>query len=115
MGVASPLYRPPLHRRPRLTLYLYVTREALRPTAFALLGLTAVLLTKNILGYSDLVINRGLGAAAVGQMLFFEAIPVAARMFPFAMLGISVRAWQVWLLMRSLIQFQWERRLKLNC
>ncbi len=92
MGVAPSLYRPPLHRRPRLTLYLYVTREALRPTAFALLGLTAVLLTKNILGYSDLVINRGLGAAAVGQMLFFEAIPVAARMFPFAMLVGSLVA-----------------------
>jgi LPS export ABC transporter permease LptG/LPS export ABC transporter permease LptF len=92
MGVASPLYRPPLHRPPRLTLYVYVAREALRPTAFALLGLTAVLLTKNILGYSDLVINRGLGAAAVGQMLFFEAIPVAARMFPFAVLVGSLVA-----------------------
>jgi LPS export ABC transporter permease LptG/LPS export ABC transporter permease LptF len=77
---------PPIHRRPGLTLYRYVAREALRPTAFALLGLTAVVLTTRILGFSDLVINRGLGAGAVGQMVFFEAVPVFARMFPFGVL-----------------------------
>jgi LPS export ABC transporter permease LptG/LPS export ABC transporter permease LptF len=77
---------PPKHRRPKLTLYRYVARESLRPAAFALLGLTAVVLTTNILGYSDLVINRGLGAAAVGRMIFFEGVPVLTRMFPFAVL-----------------------------
>ncbi len=76
----------PIHRRPGLTLYRYVAREALRPTAFALFGLTAVVLTTRILGFSDLVINRGLGAAVVGGMVFFEAVPVMARMFPFAVL-----------------------------
>jgi LPS export ABC transporter permease LptG/LPS export ABC transporter permease LptF len=76
----------PVHRRPGLTLYAYIAREALRPTTFAVLGLTAVVLTSRILGFSDLVINRGLGAAAVGQMVFFEAVPVLARIFPFGVL-----------------------------
>jgi LPS export ABC transporter permease LptG/LPS export ABC transporter permease LptF len=74
------------HRRPGLTLYAYVARESLRPTLFALLGLTAVVLTTRILGYSDLVINRGLAAGEVGRMVLFEAVPVAARMFPFGVL-----------------------------
>jgi LPS export ABC transporter permease LptG/LPS export ABC transporter permease LptF len=76
----------PIHRRPGLTLYRYIAREALRPTAFAVLGLTAVVLTSRIVGFSDLVINRGLGAAAVGQMVFFESVPVLARIFPFGVL-----------------------------
>ena len=76
----------PIHRHPGLTLYRYIAREALRPTAFAVLGLTAVVLTTRILGFSDLVINRGLGAAAVGRMVFFEAVPVLARIFPFGVL-----------------------------
>ena len=76
----------PIHRRPGLTLYRYVAREALWPTLFALLGLTLVVLTTRILGFSDLVINRGLGAGVVGGMVFFEAMPVLARMFPFGVL-----------------------------
>jgi LPS export ABC transporter permease LptG/LPS export ABC transporter permease LptF len=76
----------PIHRHPGLTLYRYIAREALRPTAFAVLGLTAVVLTTRILGFSDLVINRGLGAGAVSRMIFFEAVPVLARIFPFGVL-----------------------------
>jgi DNA-binding GntR family transcriptional regulator len=53
---------------------------------FAVLGLTAVVLTTRILGFSDLVINRGLGAGAVGRMILFEAVPVLARIFPFGVL-----------------------------
>jgi lipopolysaccharide export system permease protein len=86
MSSAALEYPPPKHRRPRWTVYRYVAREALRPTLIALLGLTAVVLTTSILGYSDLVINRGVGAAGVGRMIFFEAVPVAARIFPFAVL-----------------------------
>jgi LPS export ABC transporter permease LptG/LPS export ABC transporter permease LptF len=86
MSSAALEYSSPKHRRPGFTLYRYVAREALRPTTFGLLGLTIVVLTTNILGYSDLVINRGVGAGDVGRMLFYEAVPVAARMFPFAVL-----------------------------
>jgi lipopolysaccharide export system permease protein len=76
----------PKHRRPRLTLYRYVAREVLRPTAFALLGLTAVVLTTKVLEFSELVINRGVGGSAVAAILLYEAVPVAARMLPFAVL-----------------------------
>jgi len=84
---SAPLeHPPPKHRHPRLTLYLYFAREALWPSLFALLGLTVVVLTTNFLGYSELVVNRGVGAADVGRMAFWEAVPVAGRMFPFAVL-----------------------------
>ena len=86
MSAAALSHPGPKHRRPRLTLYRYVARETLRPTAFALFGLTAVVLTTRVLQYSDLVINRGVDARSVGVILFFEAVPVAARMLPFGIL-----------------------------
>jgi len=86
MTSAALEYPPPKHRRPGFILYRYVAREAVRPTAFGLLGLTVVVLTTKILGYSDLVINRGVGAGDVVRMLFYESVPVAGQMFPFAVL-----------------------------
>ncbi len=55
------------------------------PTAFALLGLTATLLLKDLMGYSDLVINRGLGADAVAQIAFFQIVPLMTTIFPLAL------------------------------
>ena len=86
MSAAPLVYFPPKHRRPGATVYLYVAREALRPTLFGLFGLTLVVLTKDLLGFSDLIINRGVGAGDVARMLFYESVPVAARMFPFSAL-----------------------------
>ncbi len=82
----------PVHRRPRGTLYRYVIREALLPSAFALIGLTAVVLTKDLLGFSDLVINRGIDAGSVAWLAFLKAVPVASRIFPFALLVGSMVA-----------------------
>jgi len=56
------------------------------PTLFSLFGLTAVVLTKELLGYSDLVINRGLGADAVLQIAFFQIVPLVTLVFPLAVL-----------------------------
>jgi lipopolysaccharide export system permease protein len=67
-------------------LYRYVAREALLPTLIALVGLTAVVLTKELLGLSDLAINRGFSTGAVSLIAFFEALPIGAQMFPFAVL-----------------------------
>ena len=50
----------PVHRRPGLTLYRLVAKEALTPTFLALFGLTTVVLTQNLLELSDLFVNRGL-------------------------------------------------------
>jgi lipopolysaccharide export system permease protein len=74
------------HRRPGLTLYRYLAAEILRPFAFALLGLTLVILTTDLIGFSELVINRGLGAGEVSLIAFYEAVPVAGLIFPFAVL-----------------------------
>jgi LPS export ABC transporter permease LptG/LPS export ABC transporter permease LptF len=79
-------YTGPLHRRPGRTIYLYVAREAFRPALIGLIGLTTVVLTTGLLGLSDLVINRGVEAGDVARMLLYQAIPTAARMFPFATL-----------------------------
>jgi LPS export ABC transporter permease LptG/LPS export ABC transporter permease LptF len=78
-------------RRPGRTLYRYVAREARRPFFFALFGLTLVVLTRDLIGFSELVINRGLGVGEVGRIAFYEAVPVASAMFPFAvMIGALV-------------------------
>jgi lipopolysaccharide export system permease protein len=77
---------PPPTRQPGRTLYLYVAPEALRPTLFALFGLTAVVLTQQFMGLSELVVNRGVGTWPVLQMTFLEAVPLAAQMFPFSVL-----------------------------
>jgi hypothetical protein len=76
----------PIHRRPGGTLYRYIAREMIFPTAFALGGLTLVVLTKNVLGYSEMVINRGLGFDAVSWIAFYQLVPLAAQMTPFAVL-----------------------------
>ncbi|MBW2267756.1 MAG: LptF/LptG family permease [Deltaproteobacteria bacterium] len=82
---------PPKHRRLRATLFRYVAREAFVPTLFALLGLTIVMLTANFLGYSELVINRGVNGADILRMALCDAIPVAGQILPFAMfVGVLV-------------------------
>lgn len=67
-------------------LGFYIVAELFAPTLWALFGLTALVLTKDLLGFSDLVINRGLGPAAVGWIAFYELIPLLSRTLPFAVL-----------------------------
>jgi len=74
------------HRRPGAILYGYVARELVRPTLLSLVGLTAVVLTKDLLGYSDLVINRGFGADAVALIAFYQVVPLLTMIFPLAVL-----------------------------
>jgi LPS export ABC transporter permease LptG/LPS export ABC transporter permease LptF len=76
----------PLHRRPGLTLYRYVASEAAWPTLIALFGLTTVVLTQNLLGLTDLFVNRGLSGRAVSLIAFYQAVPTATLMLPFAVL-----------------------------
>ena len=60
--------------------------EAVTPTAIALFGLTTVVLTQNLLGLSDLFVNRGLSGGAVSLIAFYQAVPTATLMLPFAVL-----------------------------
>jgi len=75
-----------IHRRPGGTLYRYLIREMIVPSALALGGFTLVVLTNDLLGFSELVINRGVSAATVLAIAGLKAIPVAAQMLPFAVL-----------------------------
>lgn len=68
------------------TLTRYVARELAFPTALSLAGLTVLVLTKDLLSFSDLVINRGFGAGAVALIAFYEIVPLVARTLPFAVL-----------------------------
>lgn len=74
----------PAIRRPGATLSRYVAREALRPILIAVVGLTVVVLTRDLVGFTDLVLNRGVGALEMGRITFYEAVQVATTVLPFA-------------------------------
>ena len=68
------------------TLHRYIVLDLVRPTLIAFGGLTALLLLAELFGFSDLLINRGFGASAIGQLLFFKIIILGSRTLPFATL-----------------------------
>ena len=76
----------PEHRRPGRLLYGVVIGELVRPTVFALAVLTALLLIQDLLGYSDLVVNRGMGVASVAWIALYQTVPVISATLPFSML-----------------------------
>ncbi|MEE2672580.1 MAG: LptF/LptG family permease [Myxococcota bacterium] len=76
----------PIHRRPGRTLYRYLVLEMVFPTLYTLGGLTLVILTRELIGYSEMVINRGLALADVGALAVYQMLPVIAQMLPFAVL-----------------------------
>jgi lipopolysaccharide export system permease protein len=67
-------------------LFRYVLAELVGPTGVALAGLVVVALTKDLLGYADLIVNRGLAAGAVAAIAAWRAVPIAAATLPFAVL-----------------------------
>jgi lipopolysaccharide export system permease protein len=73
-------------RRLGSILSSYVIREAAAPTATALIIFTLLILTKDILGFMDFVINRGFGGSVVAMIAFYEIVPLASRTLPFAVL-----------------------------
>ena len=68
------------------TLNRYVIRELVFPTAISLAGLTVLLLAKDLLGFSDFVINRGFGVGVVALIAFYEVVPLVVHTLPFAVL-----------------------------
>ena len=82
--VTDSTYRPA--RRFGPILNGYVAREILSPTLIALLGLTVLILTKDLLHFADLIINRGFGVGVVALIAVYEVIPLAAHTLPFAVL-----------------------------
>jgi lipopolysaccharide export system permease protein len=80
---ASP---PPRRRRLGRTLWHMVLRELSVPTLFALGGVTFLVLAADMIGYSDLVVNRGFGAVEVAWVALYRSLPMAVRAIPFAVL-----------------------------
>src|SRR5687767_10305723 len=74
----------PAIRRPGPTLSRYVAREALGPILIAVAGLTVVVLTRDLIGFTELVLNRGVGALEMARISFYEAVQVATTVLPFA-------------------------------
>ena len=80
------LYATPEHRRPGGTLYWAVIREMVPPSLLALFVLIVVLLTQDLIGFSELMINRGLGFRSAASFIFFEIVPLVSIALPFATL-----------------------------
>jgi lipopolysaccharide export system permease protein len=87
-GLALPSSVRPRARRWRLggRFTRYVVREIAFPTVFALLGLTVLAIATDLVGYADLVLNRGWGASEVGTIALFRTVPMFGRVIPFAAL-----------------------------
>jgi len=75
-------------RRPRSSAKLsrYLIAEMLLPSLFALLAFGLVVLLTDLLGYAELIVNRGLGAGEVAQIAGLQLLPTLARTLPFAVL-----------------------------
>ncbi len=75
-------------RRPRASARLtrYVIAEIVTPSIFALGAFGLVVLMTDLLGYADLIVNRGLGLSEVSEIAFLQLVPTLARTLPFAVL-----------------------------
>jgi LPS export ABC transporter permease LptG len=56
------------------------------PSVFALVAFGLVVLLTDLLGYAELIVNRGLSAGEVAQIAGLQLIPTLARSLPFAVL-----------------------------
>lgn len=75
-------------RRPRQSpkLTRYLISEMVLPSVFALGAFGLVVLMTDLLGYAELIVNRGLGPGEVAQIAGLQLIPTLARTLPFAVL-----------------------------
>ena len=63
----------------------------LLPSLYAVVVFGLVVLMTDLLGYAELIVNRGLGIGAVAQIAGLQLVPTLARTLPFAvLLGILV-------------------------
>ncbi len=75
-------------RRPHssATLSRYLISEMVLPSLFALVAFGLVVLLTDLLGYVDLIVNRGLGTSEVAEIAGLQLLPTLARTLPFAIL-----------------------------
>lgn len=80
------LYSAPKHRRPGGTLYLALIKEVAVPGLLSLAVFIALLLTQDLIAFSEMMINRGLGFPSAAAFIFFRVVPLVAIALPFATL-----------------------------
>lgn len=71
---------------PGAKLSRYLVSEMWLPALFATASFGLVVLLTDLLGYADLIVNRGLDAGQVAQIAGLQLIPTLARTLPFAVL-----------------------------
>ena len=64
----------------------YLISEMLLPSLYATVAFGLVVLLTDLLGYSDLIVNRGLTTGEVAQIAALQLVPTLARTLPFAVL-----------------------------
>jgi len=64
----------------------YLISEMLLPSLYATAAFGLVVLLTDLLGYAELIVNRGLSTQEVAQIALLQLIPTLARTLPFAVL-----------------------------
>jgi lipopolysaccharide export system permease protein len=64
----------------------YLISEMLLPSLYAAAAFGLVVLLTDLLGYAELIVNRGLSTSEVAQIAVLQLIPTLARTLPFAVL-----------------------------
>ncbi|MBW2497101.1 MAG: LptF/LptG family permease [Deltaproteobacteria bacterium] len=82
----------PVRRQTGARLTRYLIAEMWLPTVFAIVVFGLVVLLTDLLGYAELIVNRGLEPGEVGQIALLQLVPTLARTLPFAVLVGSLVA-----------------------
>ncbi len=82
----NPAQAAPRRPQPSAKLSRYLVSEMVLPSLYAALAFGLVVLMTDLLGYAELIVNRGLGSAAVAQIAAYQLIPTLARTLPLAVL-----------------------------
>jgi len=74
--------------RPRSSAILsrYLISEMVLPSLYATAAFGLVVLLTDLLGYTELIVNRGLSTGEVAQIALLQLVPTLARTLPFAVL-----------------------------
>jgi lipopolysaccharide export LptBFGC system permease protein LptF len=84
--------RSPQRHRLGRTIRRYTVRHLAQAFALLVAIFAFAVLAAELVDYSDLIINRGFGAAEVGTIAFHRMVPVLAQTLPFALLVAALTA-----------------------
>lgn len=77
--------------RPSARITRYLISEMIVPSLYAIAAFATVVLLTDLLGYSDMIVTRGLDAGAVARVAGFQLVTTLARTLPLAVLvGVFV-------------------------